>query len=271
MEDRSKSPEERMLIYVVDEKQRAVPELPIVKRLDPNRADGDSIAEKKDFSELRAHYWVWKNAPLPDRVGFYQFRRYLDLSGKDKKLPYYISASPSAELFSAAEKYRDYDVIAPLPEYTGETVADRYARFHRREDLQFVCRIIDEEWPDYSRAKDKYVTGNSEYYCNLYLMRGEVFSEYCEWLFAVLFRFGEQADSVEPRVFGYLAERLFGIWYTKKKEENRLKCTEVARVHFSCFDDSTHHFKRDAVIDFFLPPGSRLRAFARKILFTVKA
>ena len=51
-------------------------------------------------------------------------------------------------------------------------------------------------------------------------MRKELFYNYCEWLFDILFTLDKRIDissydKYQTRVFGFLAERLFNVWLMK--------------------------------------------------------
>ena len=108
----------------------------------------------------------------------------------------------------------------------------RYAERHRLEDLNMVLKIIDERHPEYSDAAKIYLDGESEYYCNLYIMRREIFDCYCAWLFDILKAYENSAENIPLRAHGYIAERLFGIWFTKIKGDNNLRWKAVPRIHF---------------------------------------
>lgn len=260
----------KLKIYIISQNESRIPPIPFISNINPDLETGDSIAALKDYSELRAQYWVWKNTDLSGSVGFFHHRRYLDLSGKVFNRPYRLMKQPTCELFVASEKYLEFDLVAPCPEYMGETVAQRYARTHSDEDLKLVCSIIKELYPDYEESMNVYLSGKEEFFCNMYIMKADVFSEYCTWLFTILDLFTKKSNVIRPRVHGYLAERLFGVWYSRQKSLGRIKWAEVPRVAFWCFDDKNHHLKRQYFMHFLLPPGSRLAAIARHCVVGLK-
>ena len=69
-------------IYTVYHKPLPLPETDSLHPIDAGRTNGEHIAFEQNFSELRAHYWVWKNDTSADMIGFFHFRRYLDLAAK---------------------------------------------------------------------------------------------------------------------------------------------------------------------------------------------
>ncbi|HAV16138.1 MAG TPA: hypothetical protein DCW91_02560 [Acinetobacter nosocomialis] len=198
-----------------------------------------------------------------DMVGFFQFRRYLDLAAKSFKRPYSIKKLPQEKHFSL-EVIQGLDVVGPIPEYTGFTVWARYKSVHRIDDLELAIKILKEMHPEYTQAADIYINGKSEYYCNLYIMRRDVFNSYCEWLFGILERYDAGAQNIPARTHGYIAERLFGIWFTKVKNDGVLRWKEVPRVHFWGYDDAKHHLRRDRLVNILLPPGSERRIMFKR-------
>ena len=73
-------------LFVISHKDVDIPVATYLYPIRSNRTDGIQIAEKESYSELRAQYWVWKNERFDsaDYVGFFHYRRYLDLDKRWK-------------------------------------------------------------------------------------------------------------------------------------------------------------------------------------------
>ncbi len=271
-------------IYVCCHKPFPVPECNILvpmqvgSTLAVNHFDGYTyddtcvnISDKnKSYCELTALYWMWKNASH-DYYGLFHYRRYLypDVS---EKLPYTISRKNGSEVLkklgydSFPEFISQYDIIMPKGEDMHVSVRDHYrkAPFHHIEDLELLEKIIDEDYPEYSKAKDEYFSQSKIYFGNISIMKKEVFDDYCSFLFSVLEKYDSLSDTSlyneqEKRVNGYLGERLLGIYYTKRK--NELKTVEIPRVHFS---SGSSYYKQKA-LNTILPPGSEIRSKFKKL------
>ena len=72
----------------------------------------------------------------------------------------------------------------------------------------------------------------SGHICNMFVMKKEVFDNYCKWLFSILFDLENKIDiknrnEYQKRVFGYIAERLLDVWIAK----NKIKYIEVPYVN----------------------------------------
>ncbi len=262
-------------IYTVYHKPLPLPETDVLHPIDAGRTDGIQIADEQNYSELRAHYWVWKNATLPDVVGFFHYRRYLDPVPRKGRRPYRIEKEPDPSLYEAKTLLpllQNTDIVAPLPEYTGLTVWQRYAIFPMQDirDLQTVYRILCKTQPAYRAAADAYLNGKEEYYGNMFLARKEIFCDYCAWLFPLLKQFRAERPDAKPRTEGYLAERLFGIYLTWAMQSG-LAVKTVPRLHFTCYDDAGHHTAAKRYLNFLLPPGSRLRGAVNRLRWKKKA
>ena len=222
---------------------------------------GENIsADNEMYCELTAQYWAWKNLKA-DYFGFFHYRRYLNLSsqvfredkygnvyepslGRDdgKKLEgqYGLTDSRIREL---TEQYDILTVKArDLKDADGRPLSVRehfYRAPHLRgADLKKMEIILKEKEPDFIKAAEKYLNGNRAYFCNLYLMRAELFDAYCQWLFPLLDEFCRRTDfseydREELRTPGHLAERLWGIYLTKLQEEESLKIQECQCVVIS--------------------------------------
>lgn len=215
---------------------------------------GDNISSKnKSYCELTAQYWAWKNTDA-EYYGFFHYRRYLSfkceysISKNNYNIKPYITFNKlSNELLDELyfnEKnmeniIRKYDVIAPLKERNNCSVYEQYktSEFHKIEDLDTIIQIIKEKYPDYVDAMNIYLNSNDMYYCNMFIMKREIFNSYCNWLFSILDEHEKLRDlsdySVdEYRVSGFLGERLFGIYYTYIKQKGAYSCCELQKVEF---------------------------------------
>lgn len=232
---------------------------------------GENISEKnRSYCELTAQYWAWKNVGA-DYYGFFHYRRYL-YPDMDAKRPYRIEQKPELSLLdrlgygNVPELIPQYDIIAPIGENRHKSVLNHYASApnHHLTDLKRVERIVRERHPEMAGAISGYLFGEICYFGNIYIMRREVFYDYCNWLFPILAEFDGQTDTSrynaqEQRVDGYLAERLFGIYLTHCRK--RLKTVEFPGVHFH----SRKEYICKKVLNSFLPAGSYRRSVLKRL------
>ena len=86
----------------------------------------------------------------------------------------------------------------------------------------------------YKTAK-RYMRSGFAYFCNMFVMKKEIFNKYCEWLFDILEKHEkaypcEDYNTREYRVSGFLAERLCGIYISWLKKNKNLKIKQVQRI-----------------------------------------
>lgn len=217
---------------------------------------GDNISEKnKYYCELTAQYWAWKNTNA-DYYGFFHYRRYLSFeeeylidanteNGLPKPYVTYESISDDVmekiclDEAKMRELIEQYDILVPIKEKNNCSVYEQYkvASFHNIEDFDIILDIVKEKYPEFTDAMNTYLNSNKNYYCNMYIMKREIFEKYCSWLFDILLEHEKRGDfeqySVdEYRVSGFLAERLFGIYFTYIKGLGKFKCGELQRAEF---------------------------------------
>ena len=278
-------------IYIATHKPVYVPQHPLLTPLQIGTAlheqlpdmlhdhTGVHISDKNSrYCELTGQYWVWKNQQA-DYVGFYHYRRYFTF--QRQRRPYCIYDFPDEAMLECMgyepeqmEQFISrYDIIAPKAENMYETAWDNYRRapYHFIEDLQLVAQLVQQNHPDYRQATQQYLNGTALYLKNMYIMRGELFQQYCSWLFPLLEQFDRQNHwqkyqnhRAALRVDGYLAERLFGIWYTHLKQQGQVRSCELPRIHFANLDGGKGTLKAMKLVNALLPPGTRRRSVASR-------
>lgn len=227
---------------------------------------GDNISNKnRSCCELTGQYWAWKNVEA-DYYGFFHYRRYLYPNAAAQK-PYILARRPTLRLLKQlgyerfAALIQKYDLILPKGENMYVSVWEHYADapFHHERDLTTAKQIIRERHPEMGEAVEEYLSGSICYFGNIYIMKRQLFHNYCAWLFPILEEFNRRVDlsgysPQEQRVDGYLAERLFGIYLTFLR--NKLHIIEIPRVQFN----SDFQYLKFSLQNLFFPPGSKLRA-----------
>ncbi|NMN00823.1 glycosyl transferase, family 8 [Bifidobacterium sp. DSM 109958] len=220
--------------------------------------DGENISVKNPmYCELTTQYWAWKNVDA-DYYGFCHYRRYFDFSATEhEENPYgevmddYIDAAAAKEYglddATMTKAIEGWDVITTGIKDLREVIDNHgtpkklYAaapKLHLR-DLRHVYDILCAMHPDYKEDADAFLDGNTSCFCNMYIMRKELFFAYCEWMFPILEEFERTTDMASYskealRTPGHLSERLFNIWLMHlKRTTPELKTKELQCVHFT--------------------------------------
>lgn len=183
---------------------------------------GDNISAKNaNYCELTGLYWAWKNLKC-DYIGLCHYRRYFageNIHGNDveKKKSAILKQQDYEKLL------QEYDVILPVKRnYYIETVRSQYEHAHNKRDLDETEKIIAELYPEYSEAFEKVMGGTKLHILNMFVMKKQLFDEYCSWLFSILFELEKRIDisgynQYEARVYGFISERLFNVWFKKQQ------------------------------------------------------
>ena len=202
---------------------------------------GDNISKKnKNYAELTAWYWVWKNYlpahPEVEYVGFCHYRRFLDFTRKPSM------GNPFNErLFKTfarkLKNYTDdkvygfvsqYDIVLPSKLRTGnQSVYDHYP--HPRADLDTLIHIISESHPRYIPTLDSFFSSDSMYACLNFVMKRKLFEKLSTWIFSSLEKLELQTDwhsytdYDSIRTPAYLAERFFNVWLNELVRNETVK------------------------------------------------
>ena len=219
---------------------------------------GENISEEnRKYCELTALYWAWKNYDKlgnPDYIGFMQYRRHFifddgfDGTGREKPWgcfrfsgiddSYVDMLSLRGDKIVAYLEKHPADVLTTKEVSFGQTVAEHYAQtlsFLNPDDLRICARKAALLFPEYKSAIRKYLRSKKHYWYHSFIMKKEIFFEYCEWLFKILFATEKEIDYQDYtiaayRTPAYLGERLWGIFFNGKKNVCRTRELELSIV-----------------------------------------
>lgn len=114
-------------------------------------------------------YWFWKNYDLStiDYVGFNHYRRIFN--------------------FRDFHDYRDYDVLVGRSVQFPKDVRTHYKQCHNEADLNCLSDILTND--NLGDEFNEYL-GQREFFapCNMFIMKTELFKEYCNFMFPTLFK-----------------------------------------------------------------------------------
>ncbi|GMO60222.1 MAG: hypothetical protein Ta2D_05730 [Rickettsiales bacterium] len=163
---------------------------------------GDNISDlNRHYNEMTGIYWAWKNYDKignPDYIGSYHYRRLFP--------------------FEVISDVVNYDMIMRTPDMEWKQMMDwtnwakHFAKFYPKDEQDFFnnCAV---------------------YGANMFIMKKDMFFEYCEWLFPILF----QSKFLEGyrRGGGYWSEHLTSYFLWKKTQDKNVKWKEVEMITIS--------------------------------------
>lgn len=175
-------------------------------------------------------YWAWKHYQElgnPDYIGLNHYRRFF------KK--------------EDVSNYADFDMIVSKPIFSSDkmSLAQQYAFYHVIDDLQKCANVVKNHDLEFGIDFVGYLnnTGNNYAPCNMFVMKKELFFEWCEFIFPILFSLKSEIcdvvefwkrDNYQKRALCFLTERIFNYWCFRKKESG-LRVKEVEIVEYLNF------------------------------------
>ncbi len=175
----------------------------------PGDNTGNHISDKNpNYCELTGIYWVWKNDSTSDYVGTAHYRRYL--------LKDHENVLSETDIHCILEKY---DVITTKLLTLDYSYYDAFHDRHNQRDLDITGDVILELYPEYYPLYQKLVHENRTYFANMFVMKKQLFHEYCQFLFDILFEVEKRVDlsgydNYQKRLFGFISEFLLYVWTT---------------------------------------------------------
>ena len=221
-------------------------------------SSGENISHlNPHFCELTAMYWAWKNVDS-SYYGLFHYRRILDLSEKAQQIrtDYPIIVSPRSynperqglTSENITKLLGQYDIILPqgyknhydLPCDEGLDNYGIYAHYHYAKDLDRIIELIKSRHPEMQAALEStlFTYPPKWHIANVFIMRKDLYNEYCQWLFSLLFDLSKETDlsdytPYQARIYGFLSERMFNIWLTYRKQRENLKILEAPMLLFA--------------------------------------
>ena len=216
---------------------------------------GDNISAKNHmYSDLSAYYWIWKNyLPTHPEIKYiggahhYRHLDYLDIYQYDPTLCH--RSTSIAEFSKVLKKYtrvkipiEGYDIIMPMKFHHSETVFERYSQYNPAETYLEFEQVCAELYPEYIPHIEKIRNQKWEYLWNLWVMKTELFDDYMNWLFSILFELEKRTNmwsvyqeksAKMKRIPAYLGERVVNIWLSRQKEIKNIKIAEKGLMYLN--------------------------------------
>lgn len=203
---------------------------------------GDNISIKnREYCELTALYWAWKNDPDAEWIGFMHYRRFLDFACTGIKTDPFgciplknMTSQTLQQMGLNAETVlktieNSPNACAIIPEKWSvrnvgfTSLYQHYAEadYHFAHDLNLTRAVISDLYPDDLSAFDTVMTADEGYFTNVFVFRRDLFDAYCSWLFIILSEVERRAELTNycaqaRRIYGYLGERLFNVFMTSR-------------------------------------------------------
>lgn len=173
---------------------------------------GENISAKnRQYCEMTATYWVWKNTKH-DWKGIEHYRRHL--------------------LVEPEMLTDDVDAILPLPYICYPNTLAQFRRFVSEDVLQALLRALRDLHPSEYEEYLAILQGKYQYTYNLVCARDEVFDDYCTWFFSITEYMEGMADEVpeigNTRALSYVAEVLTNLYFMSHQEVWRIRHVEKA-------------------------------------------
>lgn len=171
---------------------------------------GDNISDKnKQYCEMSAVYWIWKNT-TQEWTGIEHYRRRLLVEPQMLK--------------------NDVDAILPLPYMCYPNTVTQFRRFVSEDVLQLLLQTLEELHPGKYPKYREILYGQYQYTYNMTCTRREVFEDYCRWFFEITEHMETKAEQVpeikDTRALSYVAEVLTNLYFMDNEKNWRIAHVE---------------------------------------------
>lgn len=223
---------------------------------------GENISSKNHmYCELTAQYWAWKN-DTADYYGFFHYRRLIsfsnDLFSLDERnqivSPLICRETLSRYCLNDSEYIskiiKENDIITGLPFNIRKINTPRGKQKNvymhwKAHDLDLIeiksvdaimC-LIKKKYPEIYPYAEKYLYGKFFLGYNCFIMKKDLFKEFCEFEFAILDEFEtlinhDEYNDTLNRTCGFMGEILYSIFVYYVKSTRDIKIKELPLVYF---------------------------------------
>lgn len=173
---------------------------------------GINISDKnKQYCEMTAGYWVWKNTDH-DWKGIEHYRRHL--------------------LVKPENLSDDIDAILPLPYICYPNTMYQFRRFVSEDVKGALFKALKYIHPDEYEDYFKILNGKYQYTYNLVIAKNQVFNDYCKWFFEITEYMETMGDVVtdirDTRALSYVAEVLTNLYFMYNSDRLNIRHVEKA-------------------------------------------
>jgi len=170
--------------------------------------EGENISLKnREYCELTALYWGWKNLKGVEYAGLAHGHRYLDIDIDDSNVD---------------KKMKGVDMIVAETQLLSCMVGDSLSILTSCEDSVIFMDVMMKLHPEYKQAMiDYYYKSRMLYRCNMFIAKKELYDKYCETFFPVYQevekRLRKHPFPRQDRAIAYMGEFSLGLFITHEK------------------------------------------------------
>lgn len=208
--------------------------------------NGINISDKNFAYNDSCHlYWAWKNLNS-DYIGLIHYRKLLGLRKTKNVWDNLLTSNQAQELT------KKYDVILPKKaRYYIFTLYSHYVNTFKSIknvhiiDLKIMRETISDLYPKYLNSFDEIMKRHSGHMGHICLMKKDLFREYCQFTFDVMFEAEKRLQGKRhdyDRYCGGLTEFLLDVWLhknnllkSKRTKEINMLFTELPPFHKKLF------------------------------------
>ncbi len=213
--------------------------------------EGSISALNRRIGFFTGTYWAWKNyyrLGEPDFFGSFGYRKLL--------APSFLESLDSV------------DLVVPRRDIVRPSVKGHLDMLHGSYLSKVLADVLKEVHPDEVQDFARYFAGDSAYWHELYVMRRDLFFQYCEWVNPILERLlwadivsksEERCDDEslflqmsrekgEKRDIAFLMERVTGFWLSARMKDPKIRGLESPLLKFGVLEERMQYFRAAARI-----------------------
>lgn len=227
---------------------------------------GDNISHlNRQYSELTSLYWIWKHYEEignPDYIGLMSYRRFflfnefeydvynqnnIEKAYREISLKHSRLSKEQLEKYwitdTKIDEYLDkYDLILPLKSELKLVNTNSVREDYKKnipgvniKDYDLMVETVSKQYPEFRKYILEQQSTSRRYFYQMFIMRKDMFFDYCTFLFSVLFKIEKLIDTSNysvngKRTLGYLGEALYDCYMRRVISENNVRYKELGVV-----------------------------------------